>query len=184
MAGEAVLKLTKEQQRAMLRRELLSKPMLVAFGLILTQPLWLPVLLYLFLRSFLFDPRGILVGSYIVAVSAFVVWAWGSFFVWVFRRSKTLKPLREATLKGDEEARGRYFELRQQPTAAPRHALGLSAFHLLIPAWVALVIWSSTSSGEFGIRDQGKMRLSTRRESLQMQIRALEHEGIFSVLNK
>lgn len=184
MAGEAVLKLTKEQQRAVFRRELLSKPMFVAFGIILTQPLWIPVLLYLFLRSFLFDPHGILAGLYIIAVSVFVIWAWGSFFVWVFRRSKALKPLRKATLKGDEEARQRYLELRQQPTAAPYHALGLSAFHLLIPVWAAIIIWSSTSAGEFGIRDHGKLRPTTREESLRMSIRALEREGIFSILNK
>lgn len=184
MAGEAALKLTKQQIWASIRRDIFSKQMVGCLILVLSGPLWFPPVTYLTLRTFLFDANGILATLIIVVLGAVGLWAWMSLLAAVTRRGKILRSLRQAVLAGDEDAKKQYEETRLDRPSAIRFALAYGSLLVIMPAIIAIIIGRGTTAGEYLVRDHGKLRQSTRQESVQMTLSNWERRGIYSILNR
>ena len=183
MDNELALKMTKQEAWSHIRRDLLSWPMLISFGLILTGPLWYSVLIIFFMWTFLFDPYSVFVFSLLILDVVFTVYCWIKFFKTVIQRGIGMKELRRAALAGDVQAKDQYLERRKQIRSMtnPAHIMSKSyvAIHLLIPIGVSLIVYGGTTEGTYAIRDHGKLRAATRKEGVQIVLNRLHKKGLF-----
>lgn len=166
----------------MLLRELLSPPMLIAFAVVLTIPYWVFPLVYFLLRTLLVAPSGAFIWLLLVALTGYIVWAYGTWIVQLVRRAKVQKGLRRRALEGDEAAAQAHLALRLSGLPTWRHATAFIGIQVLIAPVVALTLWNGMIESPGIIKDHGHVRRATPREELIMSLKAWQRRGIYRAL--
>lgn len=160
-------------------REVFTPTTMSWFLIILTMPIWLNPVLYVFLKTLTFDPNGILVWALLIGISTFSFWSWFSFFRSMIRFSKQMRPLVIASRAGDIEATQKSIELRKNRPNPHQFLQAMHGIYLMIPLVIVITICLDSAVGQHLVNENGKPRPSTRQENIQNIIHAFEARGIF-----
>lgn len=175
-------KLSRKERARVVLREIVSPAMIACFVVVMTLPLWIGPLVYLYLRSLLLAPSGVFMWLAMALVAAGVIWAYISWFRLLARFSKERKTLKERALAGDEASVQAYLDHQRRAMPLWQHATAWIGLQLIIPPAVALFMWYDMSASPDMVRIDGHLRQATPREALEIRLDHLERRGIFKPL--
>jgi hypothetical protein len=182
MTSDPTLKRSGKDFLGEIRKELFKPEMIGWFVTVLLMPFWMTPVVYVLLKSLLFDPNGLIIWILLTGLSFFCLRSWFSFFREMNRFSKRLRPLLIASKNGNVEATKRRIEMRKERPSPHVFLRGLWGVHLMIPLIVVIVLNQSSDISSTHVKDHGKLRYSNRQENIRSIIKAIEARGIFRPL--
>lgn len=167
-----------------LKSNLISFPFLATLVFALLAPFWIPAEIYLLLRTFLFDPNGII--AWILGVGGVGTFLFLSvrMLVQMGRKGKQLRFLRQASREGVPGAAEAYAEhqrkmLESRPMS--EHCASWLALAVSVPVYVSLFVWNEMTAPSV-VHNDGKTILLSKHDVLVRHLKFIEKDGVFTWL--
>jgi hypothetical protein len=147
--------------------------------LLLTLPLWQNSAILLVFKTFAFDPSGIIARAALILIAFVCIWSLIKFAHQMSDYSKLLRPLVAAKKRSEPDTIPKILDLK---SVKPKPILMMGPFALIalaMPICMALLMDSGMNGGLHLIKENGKLRYSTRQEDIKMTISEMEKRGVF-----
>ena len=177
-------KLSSREKFALAGRELARPVVILHLIVLLTAPWWTGALCYFFLWTYSFAPSGPIPWLATIVLGVLSVWALISFFQSVNKRARSLRELRKLAQLGEPEASQRYLVARKESPSPRQFLIIAPCVAMIVPAIVAIILMSGDERGLYLVRENGKLRRSTRQEDLHQKLLALQKRGIYTPIER
>lgn len=167
-----------------LKVNLISFPFLATVAIALLAPFWIPAAIYLVLRTFLFDPNGIIAWSIGVCGAGTFLFSSVRMMISIGVKGKQLRILKQAEREGVPGAAECYSEHRRKMLGARpmnEHCVSWLALTISVPVFASLFIWNEMTV-PLAVHKNGTMIRLSKQEVLKRHIKYIEKDGIFTWL--